>query len=86
MISESTVKKYSVLKIFNNLLKNQFRKSLVINVSEIQKVLNGKNTSLSTIAASILLRICSEDYLETLFTKIEKTMLEMSTEYKKDVL
>lgn len=35
LISESTVKKYSVLKIFNNLLKNQFRKSLIINVKEI---------------------------------------------------
>lgn len=35
LVSESTVKKYSVLKIFNNLLKNQFRKSLIINVKEI---------------------------------------------------
>lgn len=35
LISESTVKKYSVLKIFNNLLKNQSRKSLIVNVKEI---------------------------------------------------
>ena len=35
LVSESTVKKYSVLKIFNTLLKNQFRKSLIINVKEI---------------------------------------------------
>ncbi len=85
-MSESTVKKYSVLKIFNTLLKNQFRKSLIINVKEIEKVLNDNNTSLSSIAASILLRICSEAYLETLFTRIEKTMNEMSTEYKRDVI
>lgn len=85
-MSESTVKKYSVLKIFNNLLKNQFRKSLIINVKEIEKVLNDSNTSLSSIAASILLRICSEAYLETLFIRIEKTMSEMSTEYKRDVI
>lgn len=86
LVSESTVKKYSVLKIFNTLLKNQFRKSLIINVKEIEKVLNDNNTSLSSIAASILLRICSEAYLETLFTRIEKTMNEMSTEYKRDVI
>jgi len=35
LLSQSTVKKYSVLKIFNNLLKNPFRKSLIINVKEI---------------------------------------------------
>lgn len=35
LVSDSTVKKYSVLKIFNNLLKNQFRKSLIVNVKEI---------------------------------------------------
>lgn len=86
LASESTVKKYSVLKIFNSLLRNQFRKSLVINVKEIEKVLNDSNTSLSSIAASILLRICSEAYLETLFARIEKTMNEMSTEYKRDVV
>ena len=86
LVNDSTVKKYSVLKIFNSLLKNQFRKSLIINVKEIEKVLNGKNTSLSSIAASILLRICSENYLETLFARIEKTMSEMSTEYKRDVV
>lgn len=80
------MKKYSVLKIFNSLLRNQFRKSLLVNVKEIEKVLNDNNTSLSSIAASILLRICSENYLETLFTRIDKTMSEMSAEYKKDVL
>lgn len=77
-MSDSTVKKYSVLKIFNSLLRNQFRKNLVVNVKEIEKVLNDSNTSLSSIAASILLRICSENYLETLFSRIEKTMSEMS--------
>lgn len=78
LVGESTVKKYSVLKIFNSLLRNQFRKSLIVNVKEIEKVLNDSNTSLSSIAASILLRICSEGYLETLFSRIEKTMFEMS--------
>jgi coatomer protein complex subunit gamma len=86
LVGDSTVKKYSVLKIFNSLLRNQFRKSLIVNVKEIEKVLNDSNTSLSSIAASILLRICSEGYLETLFSRIEKTMSEMSNEYKKDVL
>lgn len=86
LVSESTVKKYAVLKIFNSLLKNQYRKSLIVNVKEIEKVLNDSNTSLSSIAASILLRICSEAYLETLFTRIEKTMHDMSVEYKKDVV
>jgi coatomer subunit gamma len=35
LVSDSTVKKYSVLKIFNSLLRNQFRKNLVVNVKEI---------------------------------------------------
>jgi coatomer protein complex subunit gamma len=85
-VSDSTVQKYSVLKIFNTLLKNQYRKSLIVNVKEIEKVLNDNNTSLSSIAASILLRICSEAYLDTLFARIEKTMSEMSIDYKKDVV
>jgi hypothetical protein len=33
-----------------------------------------------------LLRICSENYLEKLFNKIEKTMTEMSLDYKVDVV
>jgi coatomer protein complex subunit gamma len=49
-------------------------------------VLESNNTTLSSIAASILLRICSENYLEKLFTKIEKTMVEMSVDYKVDVV
>jgi hypothetical protein len=32
LVSDSTVKKYAVLKIFNSLLRNQFRKSLIVNV------------------------------------------------------
>lgn len=86
LVGDSTVKKYAVLKIFNSLLRNQFRKSLIVNVKEIEKVLNDANTSLSSIAASILLRICSENYLETLFARIDKTMSEMSNDYKKDVI
>jgi coatomer subunit gamma len=49
-------------------------------------VLDDNNTSLSSIAASILLRICSENYLEKLFTKIEKAMSDLSTDYKVDVV
>ncbi len=66
LVSESNVKKYAVLKIFNNLLKNPSRKNLIINVKEIEKVLTDKNMSLSSIAASLLLRICSEGYLDKL--------------------
>lgn len=78
LASASTVKKYAVLKIFNSLLRNQYRKNLIVNVKEIEKVLNGSNTSLSAIAATILLRICSENYLETLLGRIEKIMIDMS--------
>ena len=67
-----------MLKIFNSLLRNQYRKNLIVNVKEIEKVLNGSNTSLSAIAATILLRICSENYLETLLGWIEKIMIDMS--------
>lgn len=35
LVSESTAKKYTVLKLYNNLLKNPSRKNLVINVKEI---------------------------------------------------
>ena len=42
--------------------------------------------SLSSTAASILLRICSEGYLEKLFTQIDATMKEMSNDYKVDVV
>lgn len=63
LVEESTVKKYAVLKMYNALLRDKGRKSLVVNVKEIEKVLNFGNTSLASIAASILLRICSEAYL-----------------------
>lgn len=42
--------------------------------------------SLSSTAASILLRICSEGYLEKLFNQIDHTMKEMSNDYKVDVV
>lgn len=86
LISESTAKKYAVLKLYNSLLKNSSRKSLVVNVKEIEKVLNDKNVNLSSAAASILLRICSEGYLEVLLKGLKKTMKEMSIEYKVDVI
>ena len=57
-----------------------------MNVKEIEKVLNDKNVSLSSAAASILLRICSENYLEVLLKGLKKTMTEMSTDYKIDVI
>jgi coatomer protein complex subunit gamma len=63
LTTKSTIKKYSVLKIFHTILKTQSRKNLLLNVKEIEKVLEDNNTSLSSIAASILLRICSENYL-----------------------
>lgn len=59
LTTQSTIKKYSVLKIFHTILKTQSRKNLLLNVKEIEKVLESNNTSLSSIAASILLRICS---------------------------
>jgi len=45
--------------MYNSLLKNSSRRSLILNVKEIEKVLKDKNLSLSSTAASILLRICS---------------------------
>lgn len=59
LVSESTTKKYAVLKLYNKLLRNSSRKNLVMNVKEIEKVLGDKNVNLSATAASILLRICS---------------------------
>lgn len=59
---------------------------MVVNVSEIEKVLKDKNVSLSSTAASILLRICSENYLEKLLKELCKTMSEMSTDYKIDII
>ncbi len=32
LVSESTAKKYTVLKLYNSLLKNSSRKNLVVNV------------------------------------------------------
>lgn len=55
-------------------------------MKEIEKVLSDSNTSLSSIAASLLLRICSEGYLDKLLSQIVKTMKEMSLDYKIDVI
>lgn len=49
-------------------------------------MLSDKNRSLSSLAASILLRMCNESQLEKLFQQISESMSEMSDDYKIDVL
>jgi len=58
----------------------------MVNISEIEKVLSDKNRSLSSLAASILLRMCNESQLEKLFQQISESMNEMSDDYKIDLL
>lgn len=74
------------MKLYNKLLKNTSRKSLMVNISEVEKVLSDKNRSLSSLAASILLRMCNESQLEKLFNQISSSMSEMSDDYKIDVM
>lgn len=59
LITNNTVRKYAVLKLYNKLLRNPSRRSLMVNINEIEKVLSDKNRSLSSLAASILLRMCN---------------------------
>ena len=48
--------------------------------------MSDKNKSLSALAASILLRMCTEGQLDKLFNQISDSMAEMSDDYKIDVL
>lgn len=86
LVSSNTIRRYSVLKLYNKLLKNPSRRSLMMNISEIERVLSDKNKSLSALAASILLRMCTEGQLDKLFAQISESMAEMSDDYKIDVL
>ena len=86
LVSSNTVRRFSVLKLYNRLLKNPSRRSLMMNISEIERVLSDKNKSLSALAASILLRMCTESQLEKLLSQVSESMGEMSDDYKVDVL
>lgn len=58
--STSTVNKFASLKILNKLISNPIRATLFNNLTEIEALVSDNNRSLSSLAISILLKVCKE--------------------------
>eukprot|EP01017_Pseudomicrothorax_dubius_P028770 TRINITY_DN3444_c0_g1_i1.p1 TRINITY_DN3444_c0_g1~~TRINITY_DN3444_c0_g1_i1.p1 ORF type:complete len:808 (-),score=249.76 TRINITY_DN3444_c0_g1_i1:153-2516(-) len=86
LLSSSSVSKFAALKILNKLISNPIRVNLLGNTQDIENLLNDNNKSLSSLAISILLKVCKEDNIEKLLAQIFDYMSEISDEFKIDII
>lgn len=79
LASSNSVNKFVALKLLNKLISNPIRRNLIGNTSEIESLIHDNNKlflsiklffiifrSLSSLAVSILLKICREENIEKL--------------------
>ncbi len=66
MNSSNSTYRFAVLKIINKLIINPVRVSILTNIADIESLINDSNKSLSSLAISILLKICKEENVEKL--------------------
>ncbi|CAD8045387.1 unnamed protein product [Paramecium sonneborni] len=83
--SNNVINKFVALKILNRLISNPIRRSL-ISSSQIEPLIQDSNKSLSSLAVSILLKVCQETNIERLLNQIFEYLNDMSDEFKIDVL
>ncbi|KAL4445701.1 hypothetical protein ABPG74_006252 [Tetrahymena malaccensis] len=86
LVGTSTVNKYAALKIINKLVSNPARKTIISSKSDIQYLLTDNNKSISSLAVSILLKLCNEEDIESLLNQIYDNLQDMSDEFKIDIL
>ena len=86
LLSSNNINKFVALKLLNKLISNQIRRSLIQNTQDIESLIQDSNKSLSSLAVSILLKICKEENIEKLLNQIYEYLADMSDEFKIDVL
>lgn len=85
-MSLSNINKFTTLRILNKLISNPIRRSLIQNTGDIEALLSDPNKSLSSLAVSLLLKLCKEDNIEKLLQQIYENLSDMSDEFKIDIL
>lgn len=75
LLSSSSVVKFGALKIINKLISNPIRTSLLTSTNEIETILSDNNRSLSSLAISILLKVCKDENVEKLLNQIYEVFL-----------
>ena len=86
LVSSNSINKFVALKLINKLISNPIRRSLISSTTDIEGLIHDHNKSLSSLAVSILLKICKEENIEKLLNQIYEYLSEMSDEFKIDVL
>lgn len=66
LVSANSINKFVALKLINKVITNPIRIGLVTFTSDIESLIHDHNKSLSSLAVSILLKICKEDNIEKL--------------------
>lgn len=74
------------LQIINKLIQNPARHTLIQNTSDIESLISDQNKGLSSLAVSILLKLCQEHNIDKLLSSIYDNLSDMSDEFKQDVL
>jgi len=69
-MSSSSVVKFGALKILNRFITNPIRATMLISTNEIETILSDNNRSLSSLAISILLKVCRDENVEKLLNQI----------------
>ena len=70
LLSASSVVKFGALKIINRFISNPIRATLLGSTSEIEAIMSDNNRSLSSLAISILLKVCKDENVEKLLNQI----------------
>ncbi|KRX03144.1 Coatomer/clathrin adaptor appendage, Ig-like subdomain [Pseudocohnilembus persalinus] len=84
--SLNNVNRFMALKIVNKLVSNPIRRTLIQNTQEIEALLANTNKSISSLAVSILLKLCQESNIEKLLGQIYENLADMSDDFKIDIL
>ena len=70
LMSSSSVVKFGALKIINKFITNPIRATMLLSTNEIETILSDNNRSLSSLAISILLKVCRDENVEKLLNQI----------------
>jgi len=70
LLSASSVVKFGALKIINRFISNPIRATMLVSTSEIEAIMSDNNRSLSSLAISILLKVCKDENVEKLLNQI----------------
>lgn len=70
LLSTCSVNKFAALKLINKLISNPIRSVLITNSNDIEAILTDNNRSLTSLAITILLKICKQENVDKLLTQI----------------